>query len=111
MENSFEESIFNIQMDRPMSWFLKQKDRLTSLHPDISETLIHKRILRRCGGDLENAIRRRCIEPFSTEDHINAKENIKTRTKIGINWYKTPIDDKTSGEPILNANKPHENLL
>ncbi|MBW0562877.1 hypothetical protein O181_102592 [Austropuccinia psidii MF-1] len=52
MENSFEEAIFNIERDRPMSWFLKQKDRLTALHPDMSETMVHKRILRKCGGDL-----------------------------------------------------------
>ncbi|MBW0552015.1 hypothetical protein O181_091730 [Austropuccinia psidii MF-1] len=39
MENSFEEAIFIIERDSPMSWFLKQKDRLTSLHPDISETM------------------------------------------------------------------------
>ncbi|MBW0534388.1 hypothetical protein O181_074103 [Austropuccinia psidii MF-1] len=43
-ENSFEEVIFNIERDRPMSWLLKQKDRLTSLHPDMSETMVHKRI-------------------------------------------------------------------
>ncbi|MBW0526173.1 hypothetical protein O181_065888 [Austropuccinia psidii MF-1] len=85
MENSFEESISNIERDSPMSWFLKQKDRLTSLHPDMSEAMIHKRILRKCGGDLENSIRSRCIEPCSTEDFINALEEIKTRTKIGRN--------------------------
>ncbi|MBW0587553.1 hypothetical protein O181_127268, partial [Austropuccinia psidii MF-1] len=54
-----------------MSWFLKQKDRLTALHPDMSETMVHQSILRKCLGDLEKAIRGRCIEPFSTEDSIN----------------------------------------
>ncbi|MBW0528744.1 hypothetical protein O181_068459 [Austropuccinia psidii MF-1] len=88
MENSFEEAIFNIERDRPMSWLLKQKDRLTALHPDISGTMIHKRILRKCGGYLEHAIRRRCIEPFSTEDYINAMEDITTGTKIGRNWTR-----------------------
>ncbi|MBW0552152.1 hypothetical protein O181_091867 [Austropuccinia psidii MF-1] len=39
MENSFEEAVFNIERDRPMFWFLKQKSRLTALHPDISETM------------------------------------------------------------------------
>ncbi|MBW0565758.1 hypothetical protein O181_105473, partial [Austropuccinia psidii MF-1] len=39
MENLFEEAIFNIERDRLMSWFLKQKDRLTALHPDMSETM------------------------------------------------------------------------
>ncbi|MBW0553850.1 hypothetical protein O181_093565 [Austropuccinia psidii MF-1] len=82
MENSSEEAIFNIERDRLMSWFLKQKDRSTALHPDMSETMVHKRILRKGGGDLEHATRSRCIEPCSTEDHINAMEEITTRTKI-----------------------------
>ncbi|MBW0565056.1 hypothetical protein O181_104771 [Austropuccinia psidii MF-1] len=85
MEIFFEEAIFNIERDRPMSWLLKQKDRSTSLHPDMSETMIHKRILRKCGGDLEHAIRRRCLEALSKEDYINAMVDITTRTK---NWCK-----------------------
>ncbi|MBW0534569.1 hypothetical protein O181_074284 [Austropuccinia psidii MF-1] len=85
MEDSFEEAIFSIERDSPMSWFLKKKDRLTALHPDMSETMIHKWILRKGGGDLEHAIRSRCIEPCSTEDHINAMEDITTRKKIGRN--------------------------
>ncbi|MBW0498112.1 hypothetical protein O181_037827 [Austropuccinia psidii MF-1] len=88
MENYFEETIFKIERDRPISWFLKKKDRLTALHPDISETMVHKRILRKFGGDLEHSIRNRCIEPFFTEDYINAMEDITTSTKIGRNWYK-----------------------
>ncbi|MBW0518432.1 hypothetical protein O181_058147 [Austropuccinia psidii MF-1] len=91
-----------------MSWFLKQKDRLTTIHPDMSETMIHKRISRRCGGDLENAIKSRCIEPFSTEDYIDAMEDLTTRTKIGGNWYKPPIDNKTSGKQISKHNKSHD---
>ncbi|MBW0577992.1 hypothetical protein O181_117707 [Austropuccinia psidii MF-1] len=108
MENSFEEAISNIERDRPMSLFLKKKDRLTTLHPDMSETSVHKRILRKCGGDLEHAIRRRCIENCYTEDYINSMEDITTRTKIGRNWYKPPMDNKTSGKPIPKPNTPHE---
>ncbi|MBW0577331.1 hypothetical protein O181_117046 [Austropuccinia psidii MF-1] len=108
MENSFEEAILNLERDRPRSWFLKQKDRSTSLHPDMSETMVHKRILRRCGGDLEHSIRRRCIEPFSTEDYINFMEDITTRTKIGRNWYKPPTDNMTSGKPIAKPNESHD---
>ncbi|MBW0563687.1 hypothetical protein O181_103402 [Austropuccinia psidii MF-1] len=108
MENSFEEAIFNIERDRPMPWFLKQKDRLTALHPNMSETMIHRRILRKCGGDLEHSIRSRCIEPYSTEDSINSMEEITTTTKIGRNWYKPPMDNKTSGKPIPKLIKPHD---
>ncbi|MBW0555421.1 hypothetical protein O181_095136 [Austropuccinia psidii MF-1] len=108
MENSFEEAIFNIERDRPISWLLKQKDRLTALHPDISETMVHKRILRKCGCDLEHAIRSKCIEPFSTEDYINATEDINTRTKSFRNWYKPPIENKTSRKPISTLNNPQD---
>ncbi|MBW0567478.1 hypothetical protein O181_107193 [Austropuccinia psidii MF-1] len=110
MENCFQEAIFNIERDRPMSLFLNQKDRLTALHPNMSETMVHKRILRKCGGELEHAIRSRCIEPCSTEDYINFMEDITTRTKIARNWYKSPIDNKTSGKPISKPNKPHDGL-
>ncbi|MBW0507928.1 hypothetical protein O181_047643 [Austropuccinia psidii MF-1] len=108
MENTFEEGIFNIERDRPMSWFIKQKDRLIAIHPDMSETMIHKRILRKYGGDLEHAIRRIFIAPCSPEDYINAMEDITTRTKIGRNRYKPPMDNKTCGKPILNPNTPHD---
>ncbi|MBW0523485.1 hypothetical protein O181_063200 [Austropuccinia psidii MF-1] len=91
-----------------MSWLFKQKERLTALHPDMFETMVHKRILMKCGGDLEHAIRSRCIEPYSTEDYINAMEDITTRTKIGMNLYKPLIDNKTSGKPISRLNKPQE---
>ncbi|MBW0546580.1 hypothetical protein O181_086295 [Austropuccinia psidii MF-1] len=91
-----------------MSWFLKQKDRLTALHPDMSETMVHKIILGKCGGDLEHVIRNRCIEPFSTADYINSMEEITTRKNIGRNWYKPPMDNKINGKPIPKPNKPHE---
>ncbi|MBW0558186.1 hypothetical protein O181_097901 [Austropuccinia psidii MF-1] len=108
MENSFEEAIFNIERDRPMSGLLKQKDRLTALHPYMPETLGHKSILRKCGGVLEHAIRSRFIEPCSTEDYINAMEDITTRTKLGRNWYKPPMKNKTSVKPVPKPNKPHD---
>ncbi|MBW0507536.1 hypothetical protein O181_047251 [Austropuccinia psidii MF-1] len=68
-------------------------------------------ILRKFCGDLEHAIRSRCIEPFSTEDYINAMEGIKTRIKIGSNWYKPPMDNKTIGKPIPKPNNPHDKAL
>ncbi|MBW0553161.1 hypothetical protein O181_092876 [Austropuccinia psidii MF-1] len=70
--------------------------------------MIYKRILRKCGGDLEHAIRSRFIEPCSTEDYINAMEDITNRTKIGRNWYKHPMDNKTGGKPIPKLNQQHE---
>ncbi|MBW0528108.1 hypothetical protein O181_067823 [Austropuccinia psidii MF-1] len=75
-------------------WKMLLKKKLTilketgTLHPDMSETMVHKRRLRKCGGDLEHAIRSRYIQPFSTEDYINAMEEMTTKNKlieIGIN--------------------------
>ncbi|MBW0528676.1 hypothetical protein O181_068391 [Austropuccinia psidii MF-1] len=106
MENFSEESIFNIERDRPMSWFLEKKDRLTSLNPDMSETIINISILRKFGGDLEDAIRSRFIEPCSTENYISSMEDITTKTNIGRNWYKPPIDNKAGGKPISRPNRP-----
>ncbi|MBW0490696.1 hypothetical protein O181_030411 [Austropuccinia psidii MF-1] len=91
-----------------MSWFLKQKDILTSLHPDMSEKMVHKRVLRKCGGDLEHAIRRRFIEHCSTEDYLNSVEEITTRTTIGKNWHKPPIDNRTILKSISISNKPQD---
>ncbi|MBW0520096.1 hypothetical protein O181_059811 [Austropuccinia psidii MF-1] len=108
MKNSFEEATFNIERDSPISWFLKQKDRSTTLYPDISGTMVNKMILRKFCHDLEHAIQSRCIEPFSTEDYINAMEDITTRKKIRRNWYKPPIYNKTSGKEIPKPNKPHD---
>ncbi|MBW0463720.1 hypothetical protein O181_003435 [Austropuccinia psidii MF-1] len=110
MEDYFEEVLFNIERDGLISWILKQKDRLTAPHPDMSGIMVHKRILRKFAGDLANVIKRRCIEPFPKYNQINAMEEITTRSKISRNWYKTPIDNQTSGKPISRErpNKPQD---
>ncbi|MBW0594178.1 hypothetical protein O181_133893 [Austropuccinia psidii MF-1] len=37
-------------------------------------------------------------------------EEITTRTKIGRNWSKSQIDNKTNGKPISKPNKPQDRL-
>ncbi|MBW0515555.1 hypothetical protein O181_055270 [Austropuccinia psidii MF-1] len=49
----------------------------------MSKFLIHRKILRQCGGDLEHAVKRRTTEQSSAEDIINILEDVTTRTKIG----------------------------
>ncbi|MBW0529806.1 hypothetical protein O181_069521 [Austropuccinia psidii MF-1] len=94
MENSFENAIFNLEKDKPLSWFLKQKYRSSALHPDMSDSMINMKILRKCGGEIEHAIKCRCVEPCSSEDCINAMEHIITRTRIGKTWNRNPIESK-----------------
>ncbi|MBW0544460.1 hypothetical protein O181_084175 [Austropuccinia psidii MF-1] len=50
MENAFESAIFNSEKDEPLTWFFKQKERKSALHPDMSKTMINMKILRKCGG-------------------------------------------------------------
>ncbi|MBW0550259.1 hypothetical protein O181_089974 [Austropuccinia psidii MF-1] len=66
MENSFENAIFNSEKDKPLTWFFNQKNRLSALHPDMYDTMINMKILRKGGGELEHDIKRRCVEPCST---------------------------------------------
>ncbi|MBW0583017.1 hypothetical protein O181_122732 [Austropuccinia psidii MF-1] len=60
----------------------------------MSDTMIDMKILRKCGGELEHAIKSRCVEPCSTEDYINSMEDIITRTRIGKTWTKIPMESK-----------------
>ncbi|MBW0558455.1 hypothetical protein O181_098170 [Austropuccinia psidii MF-1] len=60
----------------------------------MSDTMINMKISKKCGGELEHAIKCRCVEPCSTKDYINAMEDIITRTRIGKTWTKTPMESK-----------------
>ncbi|MBW0497848.1 hypothetical protein O181_037563 [Austropuccinia psidii MF-1] len=94
MENSFESAIFKSEKDKPLTLFFKKKDILSALHPDMSDTVFHMKMLRKCGGEMEHAIKCKCVEPCSTEDYINAMEDIITRTRIGKTWTKIPMESK-----------------
>ncbi|MBW0524389.1 hypothetical protein O181_064104 [Austropuccinia psidii MF-1] len=68
--------------------------------------MVHMKILKKCGGELEHALRSRCIEPCFTEEYINALEDIVTRTKIGRTWKK--LDTKSPNKPFIKKDKPRE---
>ncbi|MBW0559960.1 hypothetical protein O181_099675 [Austropuccinia psidii MF-1] len=111
MENAFENSIFNSEKDKPLTWFLKQKDRLSALHPDMSETMINMTILRKREGELEHAIKCRCIETCSTEDYINEMEYIINQTRIGKTWTEIPIESKMVPKISREDRKPERPVL
>ncbi|MBW0591050.1 hypothetical protein O181_130765, partial [Austropuccinia psidii MF-1] len=111
MENAFENFIFNSEEDKPLTWFFKQKDRLSALHPDMSYTRIDMKILRKCGGELEHAIKSKCVEPFSTENYINAMEYIITRTRISKTWTKIPMESKMVSKIPTEDRKPEKPIF
>ncbi|MBW0562578.1 hypothetical protein O181_102293 [Austropuccinia psidii MF-1] len=111
MENAFESAIFNSEKDKPLTWFFKQKERLSALYTDVSDTMINMKILRKCGGELEHAIKSRCVEPFSKEDYINEIEDIITRTRIGRTWTKIPMESKMVPKISREDRKPERPVL
>ncbi|MBW0509766.1 hypothetical protein O181_049481 [Austropuccinia psidii MF-1] len=108
IENAFENSFFDPDKYKPLTWFLKQVERLNALYPEMSQKMVHMEVIKKCGGELEHALRSRCIEPCSTEQYINALEDMVTRTKIGRNWKK--LDIKSSKKPFIKKDKPRETL-
>ncbi|MBW0502137.1 hypothetical protein O181_041852 [Austropuccinia psidii MF-1] len=82
VEKSFEFAKFNADKDKDLPWSFQQKDRLTALYPDMSELMIHRKILRQCGGDLEHSVKSRTTEHSSEEDIINILEEVTTITSI-----------------------------
>ncbi|MBW0552509.1 hypothetical protein O181_092224 [Austropuccinia psidii MF-1] len=88
---------------------LPTKDRLTALYNEMSEFMIHRKILRQCGGDLEHAFRRRTTEKSSAEDGINSLEEVTTRTRIGSSRvslkkrFNTPCKDSVDKNPKENS--------
>ncbi|MBW0462711.1 hypothetical protein O181_002426 [Austropuccinia psidii MF-1] len=68
--------------------------------------MVHMKILKKCGGEVENALRSRCIEPCSTEEYINALVDIVTRTKIDRTWKN--LDSKSPNKQFIKKGKPIE---
>ncbi|MBW0584990.1 hypothetical protein O181_124705 [Austropuccinia psidii MF-1] len=68
--------------------------------------MVHMKIIKKCGGELENALRSSFIEPCSTEEYINALEDRLTRTKIDRTWKR--FDTKSPNKPFIKKDKPKE---
>ncbi|MBW0561865.1 hypothetical protein O181_101580 [Austropuccinia psidii MF-1] len=81
----------------------------------MSDSTINMKILRKCGGELEHAIKYRFVEHCSTKDYINAMEDIIIRKRIGKTWMRVPIkykmvsrasrEDKRPERPVLKCHK------
>ncbi|MBW0565478.1 hypothetical protein O181_105193 [Austropuccinia psidii MF-1] len=110
MKKAFESSKFNADKDKALPWFCQQKDRLTALYPANSEFMIHRKILRQCGGVLEHPVKSRTTEQSSAEDIINILEEVTSRTKSGssrVNLktrFNTPWKDSVDKNPKENSN-------
>ncbi|MBW0552128.1 hypothetical protein O181_091843 [Austropuccinia psidii MF-1] len=76
----------------------------------MSEFMIHRKILRQRGGDLEHAVKSRTTEQYSAEDIINILEEVTTRTRSGSSRVNlktrinTPLKDYVDKNPKENCN-------
>ncbi|MBW0566133.1 hypothetical protein O181_105848 [Austropuccinia psidii MF-1] len=110
VETAFESSKLNSDKDKELPWVFQQKDRLTALYPDMSEFMIHSKILRQCGGYLEYAVKSRTTEQWSAEVIIHILAEVPTRTRIGssrVNLetsFNTPWKDSLDKNPKQNSN-------
>ncbi|MBW0566748.1 hypothetical protein O181_106463 [Austropuccinia psidii MF-1] len=75
------------------------------------DSMINMKILRKWGGELEHAIRCGCVEPCSTEDYINAMEDIITRTRAGKAWTRVPMEAKMVSKTSREDKKPERPVL
>ncbi|MBW0508808.1 hypothetical protein O181_048523 [Austropuccinia psidii MF-1] len=77
----------------------------------MSDSIINMKILRKCGGQLEHAIKCRRVEPCSTEDYINSMEDIITRTRIGKTWTRIHMESKMVSKTSREDKRPERNVL
>ncbi|MBW0563265.1 hypothetical protein O181_102980 [Austropuccinia psidii MF-1] len=77
----------------------------------MSDSMINMKILRKCGGGLGHAIKCRCVEPCSTEDYINAMEDIITTRRIGKTWTRVPMDSKMVRKTSREDKRPARPIL
>ncbi|MBW0575090.1 hypothetical protein O181_114805 [Austropuccinia psidii MF-1] len=96
---------------KPLTWFLKQKDRLSALHPDMSDSMINMKILRKFGGELEHSFKCRCLEPWSTEDYINSMKDIITRTRISKTLTGVHMESKIISKTSREYKRPERPLF
>ncbi|MBW0591072.1 hypothetical protein O181_130787 [Austropuccinia psidii MF-1] len=75
------------------------------------ESRINMKILRKCGRELQHAIKCRCVQHCSTEDYINAMEDIITRTRISKTWTIFPMESKMVCKTSRENKRPERPVL
>ncbi|MBW0475368.1 hypothetical protein O181_015083, partial [Austropuccinia psidii MF-1] len=51
------------------------------------------------------------VEPCSTEDYINSREDIITRTRIGKTWTRVPMEFKMVSKTSIEDKRPERPVL
>ncbi|MBW0469253.1 hypothetical protein O181_008968 [Austropuccinia psidii MF-1] len=70
-ETALESDKYDSDREGALPWFFKQKERPAELYIEMSEFMINRNILRECGGDLEDYVKRRNAEQSQAEEIIH----------------------------------------
>ena len=103
MEVLFDSHKFDPAKESPMEFCLKQRNRLRAFAKHLSQSEVNQRILEKCEGDLEHAVKSRInYEEVDFETMISVIEEIVQRTNIGKpkknfnSWKQTDGNAETS---------------
>ncbi|MBW0528460.1 hypothetical protein O181_068175 [Austropuccinia psidii MF-1] len=50
IENAFENCFFDPDKNKPVTLFFKEVERLNALYPEMSQRMVHMKMLKKCGG-------------------------------------------------------------
>ncbi|MBW0541917.1 hypothetical protein O181_081632 [Austropuccinia psidii MF-1] len=120
IETALESAQYNSEKYTALPWFCQKKDRLTALYADMSEFMIHRKLLGQCGGELEHSVKSRTPEQSSAEDMFNIFEEVTTRarifssrviisTRLNTPW-KNPVD-RNPKENSINIKYKSANVM
>ena len=95
IERAFDRDRFNSDDIPAASWFLKQRERLISVRPDLSNEEINQKIIEKCSGTLENTVKCRIDLHCDFDILVSTIEEILTLTNMGRRkqYEKKPEDD------------------
>ncbi|MBW0527578.1 hypothetical protein O181_067293 [Austropuccinia psidii MF-1] len=68
--------------------------------------MINMKILRKCGGELEHAIKCGFVELCLTGDYLNSIGDIITRKIIGNTWIRKPMESKIVPKTSIEDRRP-----
>ncbi|MBW0525854.1 hypothetical protein O181_065569 [Austropuccinia psidii MF-1] len=77
----------------------------------MSDSMINMKILRKCGGELKHSIKCRYLKTCSTEEYINAMEDITTRKRICKAWTRNPRESKMVPKISKEDKRPERAVL
>ncbi|MBW0584551.1 hypothetical protein O181_124266 [Austropuccinia psidii MF-1] len=113
IEKAFENSFFYPHKNKSLTWFLKKVEILNALYPETSQKMVHKKTLKRCGGEIEHALRTKINGIVETDDpndkeeesdSQNDTEESETSERDEINTINAQINNIDLIYEVLDVN-------